>query len=221
MTRGAFGYCLLAVCLTGAFLTGLYTFRLFFVVFGGKQSEFVEEHLHLGAGRLEGPPSMVWSVSALALLATFGGCLQFAHVWHPLTSWRAPLAAPLAEASSSREAIASVATVLAGLAGIWVAYVLYGAKSRAAPKPLALLEHKFYWDELYAWLLYRPADLIAPALARFVERPVIGGSITQLAGGFRAGSRELGRVQNGLVRSYILAIASGVAVLAVVFLSTR
>ena len=35
------------------------------------------------------------------------------------------------------------------------------------------------------------------------------------------GSGELGRVQNGLVRSYVLAIASGVAVLAVVFLSTR
>jgi hypothetical protein len=29
------------------------------------------------------------------------------------------------------------------------------------------------------------------------------------------------RVQNGLVRSYALALASGVAVLAVVFLSTR
>jgi hypothetical protein len=35
------------------------------------------------------------------------------------------------------------------------------------------------------------------------------------------GSRELGRAQNGLVRSYALALAGGLAVLAVVFLAAR
>ena len=34
-----------------------------------------------------------------------------------------------------------------------------------------------HWDELYEATFYKPADLIAPALARFVERPVIAGSI--------------------------------------------
>ena len=37
LDRGAFGYCLFAACLAGAFLTGLYTFRLFFIVFGGSR----------------------------------------------------------------------------------------------------------------------------------------------------------------------------------------
>jgi NADH:ubiquinone oxidoreductase subunit 5 (subunit L)/multisubunit Na+/H+ antiporter MnhA subunit len=92
---------------------------------------------------------------------------------------------------------------------------------RRAPRPLALLEHKFYWDELYGALFYRPAELAARGLSRFVERPLIAGSIGELSRGFRLGSGELGRLQNGLVRSYALAIASGVAVLAVVFLSTR
>ncbi len=40
LTKGAFGYCLFAVCLAGAFLTGLYTFRMFFIVFGGQQSAY-------------------------------------------------------------------------------------------------------------------------------------------------------------------------------------
>ena len=62
LDRGAFGYCLFAACLVGAFLTGLYTFRLFFIVFGGEQSDFVKEHLHKPHGRLEGPLSMVWTV---------------------------------------------------------------------------------------------------------------------------------------------------------------
>ena len=46
------------------------------------------------------------------------------------------------------------------------------------PKPVTLFERKFYWDELYDGLFYKPADLIARALGRFVEQPVIGGSIT-------------------------------------------
>jgi NADH-quinone oxidoreductase subunit L len=149
------------------------------------------------------------------------GFLQFAHVWYPLTTWLAPVAAPLGEASNGKEAIASVASVLLGLAGIAVAYLLYGTRSRPAPKTLGLLEHKFYFDELYATLFYAPANALAPALARFVERPLIAGSIGEIARGFRLGSGEVGRLQNGLVRSYALAIASGVAVLAVVFLSTR
>ncbi len=112
-------------------------------------------------------------------------------------------------------------TVALGLAGIAVAYVLYGARSRPAPRPLALLEHKFYWDELYGALFAVPAALLASGLARFVEAPLIAGSIGEVSRGFRLGSGELGRVQNGLVRTYALAIASGVALLAVVFLSTR
>ena len=68
LTRGAFGYCLFAVCLAGAFLTGLYAFRLFFIVFGGSMSEFAQEHLHRPKGGLDGPLSMVWTVTVLAVL---------------------------------------------------------------------------------------------------------------------------------------------------------
>ncbi len=89
------------------------------------------------------------------------------------------------------------------------------------PKPVPLLEHKFYWDELYTAVFYKPADLIARSLGRYVEQPVIAGSIAEVTRGFRIGSGELSRVQNGLVRSYALALAGGIAVLAVVFLATR
>ena len=89
------------------------------------------------------------------------------------------------------------------------------------PKPVPLLEHKFYWDELYDAVFYKPADLSRARLGRFVEQPLIAGSIGEVTRGFRLGSGELGRVQNGLVRSYALALASGLAVLAVVFLATR
>ena len=222
LARGdAFGDVLFVACLAGAFLTGLYIFRLFFIVFGGERSAFVEEHLHESHGRLEGPLSMVWPVSVLAVLSLVGGFIQFTPFWDPITTWLSPVAAPIVDASGTQEAIASIAAVALGLAGIYLAYALYSAKTMRVPKPVPLLEHKFYWDELYTAVFYKPADLIARSLGRYVEQPVIAGSIGEVTRGFRIGSGELSRVQNGLVRSYALALAGGIAVLAVVFLATR
>jgi NADH-quinone oxidoreductase subunit L len=216
LDRGAFGAVLFACGIAGAFLTGIYTFRLFFIVFG--RDGDAQPHLH---GAAEGPPSMVWTVAALAGLSTVGGLLQFAPIWTPLTTWLSPVAEPFAEATSWQEGIASAAAVAVGGAGIYVAYALYVAQSVPVPRTWALLERKFYWDEAYDLAFYRPAVLAATALQRFVEQPIVAGSIGEVTRGFRFGAGEVSRVQNGLVRSYALALATGVAVLAVVFLSTR
>src|SRR3954451_10482823 len=45
MDRGWYGYLLWAGGLVGAFLTGVYTFRLVIIVFGGQPSQFVQENL--------------------------------------------------------------------------------------------------------------------------------------------------------------------------------
>jgi NADH-quinone oxidoreductase subunit L len=220
LDKGTYGYVLYACCLVGAFLTGLYAFRLYFIVFGGETSAFVKEHLHLHGNR-EGPVSMLWTVAVLAVLSAFAGFLQFSPFWEPVTHWLEPVAEPLVHASGAQEILTSIAAVLAGTAGIYVAYEFYGAKAVRPPKALPLLEHKFYWDELYDLVFYRPAVAVTRALGRFIEQPVIAGSIRELTGGFRFGATELGRVQNGLVRSYALALTGGLAILAVVFLAVR
>jgi NADH-quinone oxidoreductase subunit L len=233
---GAFGYILFAACLAGAFLTGLYTFRLFFIVFAGAPSAFVKEHFHAHPGKSEGPISMVWTVTVLAALSAIGGFLQFGRWWHPLSDWLAPaivslnphafppataLVDAIPEATNREEIIASVCAVALGLAGMAVAWAMYSAKSLRVPKALPILEHKFYWDELYNAIFYRPADFIARSLGRFVEQPLIAGSIRGVTSGFGFGSHELGRVQNGLVRTYALALVSGVSILIVVFLAAK
>jgi NADH-quinone oxidoreductase subunit L len=165
---------------------------------------------------------MVWTVLTLAALSVIGGFLQFAPLWHPLSDWLEPVAHPFAEADNAQEAIASVAAVALGLLGMGTAYALYGRRRPARdPLDIRLFAKKFYWDELYDWLWYRPADAIARALTWGIERPVIGGSLDALTRGFGLGSRGVGLAQNGLVRSYALALAGGLAVLAVVFLSAR
>ncbi len=220
LDHGWYGIVIFVAGLIGTFLTGVYAFRLYFIVFTGEPTAFAREHFHRHQGK-EAPFAMLWPVGVLALLATIGGFLQFAPEWHPLTTWLDPVAPPLVEPSSTQEWIASALAILAGVSGMAVSWAIYSAKRAHAPKPVRLFERKFYWDEAYDLVWYRPADAIARALYAFVEKPLIAGSLAAVTGGADIGSRELGRAQNGLVRSYALALASGLAVLIVVFVSVR
>jgi NADH-quinone oxidoreductase subunit L len=220
LARGWYGDVIYAVGMVGTFLTGLYAFRLLFIVFTGEPSAFVREHYHDTHGT-EGPFSMRSTVGVLALLSTVAGFLQWAPLWHPLTTWLEPVARPLVEPTNWQEWMSSGIALALGLTGAFVAWAIYGVKWVHAPRALPVLVHKFYWDELYDVLFYRPADLLARGLGKFVEQPLIGGSLAALTGGLSFGSRELGRAQSGLVRSYALALAGGLAILIVVFLSVR
>jgi NADH-quinone oxidoreductase subunit L len=225
LTRGWYGDVIFAAGIIGAFLTGIYAFRLFFIVFTGEPSAYAREHFHkhgASSGRgQEGPLSMRWTVGVLALLSVIGGFLQFAPLWHPLTTWLEPVARPLGEPSNTQEWFASGLAIVVGLSGIFVAWTIYSAKRVKAPRAVKLFEKKFYWDELYDLVWYRSADLLARGLYAVVERPLIAGSMSAMSGAVGLGSRELSVAENGLVRTYVLALAGGLAVLGVVFLAAR
>jgi NADH-quinone oxidoreductase subunit L len=220
LDRGWYGDVIWVACMVGALLTGIYAFRLFFIVFTGEPSEFAREHFHRHHGQ-EGPLSMRWTVGVLALLSIVGGWIQFAPLWTPLTKWLEPVAAPIAEPTNAQEWATSIVAVLIGLGGIAIAWWFYAAKRGKVPQPVALFEKKFYWDELYDLIWYRPADYVARAFYAFVETPLIAGSLRAVSEAFGLGSRELSFVQNGLVRTYAFALASGLAILAVVFIAVR
>src|SRR5213075_555972 len=71
MDRGTYGYILWVAGLIGTFLTGLYTFRLFFIVFGGEPSPFAREHFHALRRDVVGI-SMAVPVAVLAVLSVIG-----------------------------------------------------------------------------------------------------------------------------------------------------
>jgi NADH-quinone oxidoreductase subunit L len=226
LAQGWYGEILWVAGMIGTFLTGLYTFRLFFTVFWGEPSGFVREHLMKDSHdhAREGPFSMIATVGILTVLAAIGGFLQFAGVWTAISNWLDPVARPLVEASGTQEVISSVLAVLLGLAGIWVAWLVYAKRSVQAPRlaPVqVLLERKFYFDELYDLAFYRPAVFLAYALGRFVEQPLILGSVRGLVRSVHELGLGTGRVQTGLVRTYALSIAASVAVVTVVFLAVR
>jgi NADH-quinone oxidoreductase subunit L len=223
MDRGAFGYVLWVVGLAGTFLTGLYTFRLLFLVFWGEPSAFVREHFHAPKRDLAGW-TMGVPVAVLAVLSVIGGWIQFAPLWHPVETWLQSVAEPVVTPTDWQEGISSALAVLLGLLGIYVAWALYAVKTFAVPQfafAQRVLEHKFYFDELYDTLFYRPTVWLAKALFRGVEDPLIAESSTSLGQDTRDLGRIVARLQTGLVRTYVLAIASGAAVLAIVFIAVK
>jgi NADH-quinone oxidoreductase subunit L len=226
LARGTFGVVLWTAGIAGVFLTGLYTFRMLFLVFWGEPSALVREHgSGHGPGRTrEGPPEMFWPVVVLAVLSVIGGWIQVGNLWTPVSDFLAPSAEPLVEATTTQEVVSSFFSVLFGLGGIAAAWAFYGAKRApvpSVPRVQRALERKLWFDDLYDAVFYRPAVWLARALLRWVERLLIAGSITEVGLGTRQAGRLAARVQTGLVRAYALALAGGLAVLVVVFISVR
>jgi NADH-quinone oxidoreductase subunit L len=223
LDAGVYGWMLWVVGLAGTFLTGLYTFRLLFIAFWGEPSAFVREHFHPLRRDVVGV-SMAATVAVLAALSVIGGWIQFAPWWHPIETWLEAVAEPLISPQGWHEGLSIGLSLILGLAGIGVAWLLYGARVRPVPRFVfaqRTLERKFYFDELYDAVFYRPTVWVAKALRRWIEEPLIFGTVRDLGDETRDVGGLFARVQTGLLRTYALAIASSVAVLAVVFVAVK
>src|SRR6266496_2408107 len=80
LDRGWYGDVLWAAGIAGAFLTGLYTFRLYFLVFRGQPEPEVRDAVHRHLGK-EGPWTMLLPVGLLAIGSVVSGWIQLADLW--------------------------------------------------------------------------------------------------------------------------------------------
>jgi NADH-quinone oxidoreductase subunit L len=221
--QGSLGVVLWTAGIIGAFLTGLYTFRLLFIVFFGEVSPYAREHLH--KERFEGPVPMMWPIAVLAVLSTIAGFLQVPGGWQLVDTWLDPVVESVEEASGALALFSILASLAAAGGGIAVAWALY---RRPGDRPAAIrarlpwaartLEHKLYFDEAYDLAFYRPASALAAWLLGRVEGPLVLRSLGGIGTGVRDVSDRVAAAQTGRVRAYVLALALGLAVLAVVFL---
>ena len=220
---GGHGIGLYAVALAGVFLTALYTFRMVFVVWGGEPSAFAREHLHVPERNVPGI-AMAVAVGALAVLAVVGGWIQWAIFWTPVEHWLHPVVEDLVRPTVTADVVTSVLATVLSLAGIALAWAIYSTGRIAVPRVPTLqelLERKFWFDEAYDVAFYRPAVLLSQAWLRWVERPVVDGSITGLAAGTRGLGRGVSATQTGYLRTYVLALAAGTALMFLVFVAAR
>ena len=221
--QGSLGWILWTAGIVGAFLTGLYTFRLVFIVFFGEVSPYAREHLH--KERFEGPVPMMWPVAVLAVLSVVGGLLQVPGLWHAVDTWLEPVVESAEEATGGLAVFSILASLTAAVGGIAVAWALY---RRPGERPAAIrqrfpwatrtLEHKLYFDEAYDLAFYEPASRLAAWLLGRVEGPLVLRSLGGIGTGVRDVSDRVAAAQTGRVRAYALALAVGLAVIAVVFL---
>ncbi len=223
---GALGIAMWVLGIVGALLTALYTFRLVYIVFFGRQDPFVRAHLH--RERFEGPLVMMWPVAILAVLAAFAGWLQVPGGWAAVDTWLDPAVESIPEASGGLLVFSVAMSVAAALIGVFLAWLLYGRPSDAvarlrarAPWAASTLEHKFFFDELYDRLFYEPAVRLAVGLYRVVERPLVLGTAGEVARDVGDLARRVAATQSGLLRLYALLIAGGLAVLVIVFLAVQ
>jgi NADH-quinone oxidoreductase subunit L len=220
-----YGWIFWACGIAGAFLTGLYTFRLWFLVFPGEPSPFVREHYHDHHGR-EGAWTMLVPVGVLAVLATIGGWIQWPPRWEPITHWLAPVAPSLAAAvpTDTQEYVTSAIVVVAGAAGIALAWAIYAERRigiPAAPFWRRLLEEKFYFDWLYDRIFYLPSAATSGFLRREFEEPVVLQTGPDLGDATLETGGLVRRLQTGLLRTYVLFLAAGAAAVVLAFLIAR
>ncbi len=235
---GVLGWTLFVAALAGALLTGLYAFRLYFLVFHGEPSRLVLEHAG-GHGRhadgaenapaheehasAEGPRSMLIPVGVLAVLAAVGGLINIPGLWHPFSTWIGEVAEPLIEPTTGQDYVASAIAVTLGAIGILVARRAFATGRELVPHARVrdVLEHKLYFDELYDAVFSRPGQALAARLRDDVETSVVERSLVEVGRGAREAAGEVARLQTGLLRTYALAIAGSVVVFVIVFLAVR
>ena len=206
-------YLLFAVAVFVAGLTAFYTFRLFFVVFFGREKTDHAKHAH------ESPLIITAPLVILAIFATIGGFIGITN------NYGSQFAADHETLSLSQQFLEPLKTpvpMLIGigvaLAGIFLAFSLYknGDKDPLPAKLGGLataMKNKFYFDELYEATFIRAHDFLA-AVADWIDRWILEGAIIgAIRGGTDLSGRALRLAQTGNLQTYAFLFVLGVALL--------
>jgi NADH-quinone oxidoreductase subunit L len=183
-----------AVALFTAFLTAFYVIRMLVIVFfGNPRGESARDSR-------ESSLVMTGPLIVLAILATLGGFAFFARNF---------LALPVEKEAAS---FVSVLAIVAVILGSGLAIAIYRGRP-SDPMDVELLRHKFYFDELYSWLIRWSQELLA-RVAAFVDRWIIDAGAV---GGSSRGTWGLGAVlrliQVGNLQAYAILFGLGVVAL--------
>ena len=208
-TGGEFWLGVLALLTAG--LTAYYMFRLFFIAFGWEWLAHDDRHLH------EALP-----VQTIPIVILAGGAVVAGYI--PVASFLTPVFGRAVEVGTAAFIGLAALSVLVALVGFAVAYLLHARRPELAVAwrtrlgPIhALVEHKYYIDELYDRLFVRPGLALARFLNDVVEPRVIDGAVNAVAAAVMVEAQDVRGIQTGRVRSYALVTLGGaVGVLVIV-----
>jgi len=111
------------------------------------------------------------------------------------------------------------------IAGIGLAYLAYVARPGMTGRVRArfgavhdFLQHKWYFDEIIDFLIYRPVIRMGQFCNNVIERVLVDGIVTVTVGAIREVGLLVRGAQSGFVRAYALLVLGGFAALALYFL---
>ena len=196
-------------------MTAFYMFRLMYLTFFKefRGTEHQKSHLH------ESPSLITIPLIVLALLATFGGLINF-----PGSNWLNHYLQPIISKVSHEEDLNSTSYILMGIAlvgaivGITIAYVKYIKKSEVPCEDenisgiSKIIYNKYYVDEAYTIIIVNPIN----AASRFF-RDTLETGLSKLVFGFGKVTEAIGtqgrKVQSGSIGLYLFAFVLGVCVI--------
>jgi NADH-quinone oxidoreductase subunit L len=193
-----------------ALITGFYTGRMWWLSFWGPPSpNRPVEHPH--APRLV----MMIPVAILAVLALIGG---FAMT--PTSSFLETVVGKIPWEETTIAVVIGVVTMLAA-AGLFAGALRIRPWSSHVPWAQKLLEHKYYFDEVYDAVFVRSTDEAAGLALRDVEQPIIDAAVVDAGLATRWFGREGAVLETGYFRNYVLVFVAGAVTIAGVLLLLR
>ncbi len=198
------------IALLTTFLTALYMFRLFFLVFAGESRVVPAPSREAGSSLHEPPWSMRIPLLLLAAATLLGGLLSSLLPF--------PVSRLGVEGNGGKGWEIPVETLSMGLAllGIGAAFLLYrwrmewaGLLARRFRGLYHLLLNKYWVDELYRAFCVEPFTRWAIRFRDLWDGRVIDGAVNGLAAAVEQGALTLRRAQSGYVLNYIAAVVAG------------
>jgi NADH-quinone oxidoreductase subunit L len=198
--------------LMGAFITSVYTFRMVFVTFFGREKTHVAH-----------PPgkSMTAPLVVLAILATLGGFIELPHTFGHVTLFSNFLTPVLSTVEIKNEAdsaewLVQIVAAVVSLSGVYMAYFFYVKRPELPDKiksyipSLYQLWHSGWgFDALYNFILVRPFVFLAEINKRDIVDQIYA-ALVSVVNGFNL---VLTFTQSGMIRWYIMGIVLGAIVI--------
>jgi NADH-quinone oxidoreductase subunit L len=199
---------LFAVEYAVAGLTAFYMFRLYFSIFWGK-----ETHYHHTPH--EAPASMTIPLIVLAIGSVFTGFIPFNEL---ITSDGKVFETEI-------ELIVAIPSVLIGLLGIGIAFVMYRMESEIPDNLAAIFKYgykwaynKFYMDELYLFVTKKIIFRYISEPFAWFDRHIVDGTMNAIASVTQSVSLRIRGFQSGQLQKYGFVFVTGAIMLAILFI---